>query len=88
MNEEVKGWTYSSNQKEATTETTNTKEDENKGKNSIPRMGWFHASGIAEIINVCWPFIMWISKKGQVDWWIKIQKLYVFKEKYNKQVLC
>ena len=26
---------------------------ENKGKDSSPRIGWFHASGKVEILNVC-----------------------------------
>ena len=58
--------------------------DEKKVKKIIPRMGWFHASGPVEIIYVSWPFIAWWSKEGQVDWWFKLQKLYVFKE--NKKV--
>ena len=37
-----------------------------EGKKSIPRMGWFIASGIVEIINVRWPFITWWSKKGNL----------------------
>ena len=43
-------------------------------------MGWFHASGQLEIINVHWPLITWWSKEGQVDWWFKLQKLYAFKQ--------
>ena len=62
--------------------------DEKKGKNSIPRMGWFCASETFEILNVSWPFITWWSNEGQVDWWIKLQKLRAFKEKDNKQVIC
>ena len=62
--------------------------DENKGKNNIPRMGWFCASVTLEILNVCWLFITWRSKEVQGDWWIKLQKMRVFKEKYNKQVIC
>ena len=46
---------------------------EKKGKKSIPRMGWFRSSGPVEILNVRWPFITWLYKYGQVDWWIKLQ---------------
>ena len=62
--------------------------DEKKGKKSSPRMGWFCASGTVEILNLRWPFITWWSNEGQVDRWIKIQKLLAFKDKENKQVLC
>ena len=51
-------------------------------------MGWFHASGRVEIIYVSWPFITWWSKEGQVDWRIKLHKLYAFKENTKKQALC
>ena len=61
--------------------------DEKKGKKSIPRMGWFSASGTVEILHVRWQFIKRISKEEQVDWWIKLQKLRAFKEKDNNQVL-
>ena len=64
------------------------KTDENKGKNSSSRMGWFRASGTVEIRNVRWPFITWWSNEVKVDWWIKLQKLFTFKEKEKKQVLC
>ena len=40
------------------------KTDENKGKNSSPRMGWFSDSGSVESLNVSWPFIASISKEG------------------------
>ena len=49
--------------------------DENNGKKSSPRTGWFRASRTVEIFNVRWPFIMWLSKDVQVDWWIKLQKI-------------
>ena len=62
--------------------------DENKSKKGNPRIWWFCASGTVEILNVCWPFIKLISKEVQVDWWIQLQKLRGFKEKYNKQFLC
>ena len=39
-----------------------------------PRMGWFCASGPVEIIYIRWPFIMWWSKEGQVDWLINFTK--------------
>ena len=63
------------------------RKDENKGKKSISRMGWFCYSRTVEFLNVRWPFIMWWSKEGQVDWLIKIQKLSEFKEKDNNKVL-
>ena len=64
------------------------RKDEKKVKTSIPRMGWFRYSGWVEILYVCWPFITWWSKEGQVQWWIKIQNIYVIKENTKKQVLC
>ena len=62
--------------------------DEKKGKKSSPRMEWFCASVIVEILDVCWLLITWWSQEGKVDWWIKLQKLRTFKDKDNKQVLC
>ena len=62
--------------------------DKKKGKNINPWMVIFRASGTVKIHNVCWPFIAWRSKEGQVDWWIKLLKRREFKKKYNKQVLC
>ena len=58
--------------------------DEKKVKNIIPRMGWFHASGTVEINYVRRPFITWWYKEGQVDWWIKLHKLYAFKDNNKK----
>ena len=60
----------------------------NKGKNSSPRMGWYRASITVGIFNVSWPFITRWSKEGQVEWWIKLQKMRAFKEKDNNKVLC
>ena len=51
-------------------------------------MGSSCASGAVEILNLRQPFITCISKEVQVDWWVKLQKLHVFKEKDNKQVIC
>ena len=56
--------------------------------NGINRIPLKLASGTVEILNVRWLFILWISKEGQVDWWIELQKLHAFKEKDNKQILC
>ena len=61
---------------------------EKKGKKSSPRMVWFCTTGTVEILNVRWAFITWWSNKGQVYWWIKLQKLRAFKEKENKQFIC
>ena len=58
INEEVKEWTYSPKQQEASAEPKNTKYDicfrtyEKKDKNSSPRMGCFRASGTVETLNV------------------------------------
>ena len=54
--------------------------DEKTVKKSIPRMVWFHASGIVETLNVRWPFITCWSDEGQVDWWSKLKNLSAFKE--------
>ena len=62
--------------------------DENRGKESSPRMVLSRASWTVEILNVRWPFIMWRSKEVQFDWWIKLQQLRVFKDKNKKQVIC
>ena len=62
--------------------------DGNKGKQIRPIMGWFSPSGTVEILNVRWLLITFRYKEGQVDWWIKLQKLHAFKDKDNNQVLC
>ena len=62
--------------------------DENKNKKSIPWMGLFCASGTVEILNVHWPFITWRFKRGQVDWWIKLQNIHASEEKDKREVLC
>ena len=56
-----------------------------KLKTSRPWMGWFRYAGRVEILYVSRPFTTW--KKGQVDWWIKLQKMYAIKEITEKQVI-
>ena len=60
--------------------------DKKKVKKISPRMGWFIASGPVEIIYVRLPFITWWSKEVQVDWWIKLHKLYEIKENTKSKV--
>ena len=53
---------------------------------SRPWMGWFRYAGRVEILYVHRLFTM--CKEGQVDWWIKLQKMYAIKYITENQVLC
>ena len=48
-------------------------------------MGWFRYAGRVEILCVHGPLTT--CKAGQVDWWIKPQKMYAIKEITEKQVI-
>ena len=56
-----------------------------KVKTSRPIMGWFRYSGRVEIHYVRTPFIT--CNEGQVDWWIKIQKMYANNEITENKVI-
>ena len=56
-----------------------------KVKTSRPWMGWLRYAGRVEILYTHRPFTK--CKEGQVDWWIKLQKMYAIKEINEKKVL-
>ena len=63
----------------------NNKNERGESLRKFKKKGWFRYAGRVEILYVRRPLIT--CKEGQVDWWIKLQKMYAIKEITEKQVL-